>query len=156
MPTLFDAIMREAGAGLGLGEMVLEEGYALIGVDDVAVSVQYLEEADQALLYAEVAPLPEEGREALYAALLEGQSFFRDTAGATLSISRELGAVFLQIVQPLRLLDAASFLTLLEHFVHVVQYWRKVCTAGEDAGGTPAAAEDAPGVPDAGAFLLRV
>ena len=101
MNTAFENVMREVGVGLGVGELVLEEGRALIGVDDVVVNVHYLEEPDQVLLYAEVAPLPEKGREALYAALLEGQSFFKDTAGATLSVSREISGIFLQILQPM-------------------------------------------------------
>ena len=143
MNTAFENVMREVGVGLGVGELVLEEGRALIGVDDVVVIVHYLEEPDQVLLYAEVAPLPEKGREALYAALLEGQSFFKDTAGATLSVSREISGIFLQILQPMRMLDAAAFLNLLEHFVHVVLYWRKVCAelTGEEAAPQTAAPE---------------
>ncbi len=143
MNTAFENVMREVGVGLGVGELVLEEGRALIGVDDVVVNVHYLEEPDQVLLYAEVAPLPEKGREALYAALLEGQSFFKDTAGATLSVS--------QILQPMRMLDAAAFLNLLEHFVHVVLYWRKVCAelTGEEAAPQTAA-------PEGLASMLRV
>ena len=147
MNTAFENVMREVGVGLGVGELVLEEGRALIGVDDVVVNVHYLEEPDQVLLYAEVAPLPEKGREALYAALLEGQSFFKDTAGATLSVSREISGIFLQI----RMLDAAAFLNLLEHFVHVVLYWRKVCAelTGEEAAPQTAA-------PEGLASMLRV
>lgn len=159
MNDAFGSLMRGVGERLALGELAIDSGVsAMIGIDDMLVSVYHLAGAGQVLLYTEVAPLPEEGREALYAALLEGQTFFRETAGATLSINAEAGSVLLQMTLPLRLLDADAMLRILENFVQVAQHWRAECvrySGAQPGNGGESMTDDAiPPLPTGG--MLRV
>lgn len=148
MQDAFGSLMRGVGERLLQGELSIDNGVSVvIGIDDMLVSAFHLEGPDQVLLYTEVAPLPAEGREPLYAALLEGQTFFRDTAGATLSVNAEAGSVLLQMVLPLRLLDVEVMLRILENFVQVGRHWRAVCgrLAGQqqDSGAGAASGDEA-------------
>lgn len=149
----FSQLMQQVGGTLHLGELVLDGGSCCIGIDDLIVNVRYLDGADQVLLYTEVAPLPATHREALFATLLQGQCFFQKTAGATLSLDQGLGAILLQNVQPLRVLDCAAFMNWLENFMHTALYWQEECTKIVEHKDEKHNAPPRPGISAAGVIL---
>lgn len=132
MANAFTQLLEGFGQRLELGELRIEEDtYALLGVEDTLITLQYLEEPDQILMYASVADLPDHASDATmkayYEAILEGQAFYAETAGATLSISKELGMVLLQIILPMRTLDVDKMMDILPNFVQVAEHWGIRC-----------------------------
>lgn len=146
----FSQLMQQVGGTLHLGELMLEGSGCCISIDDQIINVQYLDAADQVLLYTEVAPLPPTQREKLFAGLLQGQCFFHKTGGATLSIDLGLGVVLLQNVQPLRVLDCATFMNWLENFAHTALYWQDECAKLSAQEVETHGASPCPGVGNAG------
>lgn len=89
--------------------------------------VHVLEDSRQLLLGTCVAELPAGNREKLYLTLLQGQYFFQSTAGGTLAVDTEEKFVTLQVVYPVSLLSAESFIHMTERFMQAAEYWRDIC-----------------------------
>ena len=147
----FEELMVEAGRRLGL-DMVVHEGATQLTVDGMDVSILEMPTLESVVLNAVVGDPPPQGREALYRAMLEANSTFAGTAGATLSVNPDGGALVLTRLTPLALLDADRFLSLLESFVNVLETWRKIVADYRPDESRPAA-DDAPGL---GAGFLQV
>lgn len=86
-----------------------------------------------------LAPLPENGREQLCLALLQGQYFFHKTSGMTLAVDTEARFVVLQLCvdADAKLMD--DFATILENFVHVAAYWAETCRRLGEGVAAPSA-----------------
>lgn len=124
----FTSLLSTLAPALGLPEITLREDdpSCLLVIDDFEVSLRYLPGADAVMLFTVVAPLPEEGRNELYAALLDANTFFRSTQGFTLAAREDTG-VTLQGVMPLRVLDDATIVVWLQNFVTVAEMWQETC-----------------------------
>lgn len=157
MANAFTQLLEGFGQRLELGELRIEEdAYALFGVEDTLLTLKYLEEPDQVLLYASVADLPMHASDATmmayYEALLEGQVFYAETAGATLSISKNLGMVLLQLVLPMRVLDPDKLIQIVGNFVRVAEHWTIRCAElAEGTGDTSSSVSHC----DNEAFLMQ-
>lgn len=101
-------------------EYVLEAG-------DFLLMFHYLSDAKQMLISTCAAELPAEGKERLYFSLLNGQYFFKETAGATLAVDNEEKFVVLQLVQSLNTIEPESFPLIVEHFLQAALLWRSRC-----------------------------
>ena len=71
------------------------------------------------MLFTVVAPLPEQGREKLYAALLDDNTLFHGTQRVTLAAREDTG-VTLQAVMPMCVLDSSNIVIWLEYFINIV------------------------------------
>lgn len=101
-------------------EYVLEAGAFLL-------MFHYLSEAKQMLIATCVAELPVNGKEKLYFSLLNGQYFFKETAGATLAVDNDEKFITLQLVQPLSIIEPENFSLIVEHFLQAALLWRSRC-----------------------------
>ena len=141
----FSSLLATLAPSLGLSEITLreEDPVSLLVIDDFEVSLRYLPASDQAMLFTVVAPLPEHGREELYAALLDANTFFQDTQGFTLAAREDTG-VTLQGVMPLRVLDSSTIVTWLENFINIADKWQTVCLNTDVAisGSNPAPSQE--------------
>ncbi len=123
---VFEKLMKKTASLLGNDNYELEDcNNALIGLDDTLLSFQYLSEADQVLLYANILELPKQKLEAFYQKLLEGQFFFNKTQGFTLAINKDFDIVLLQAIIPMRTVDENTLLQIMENFMNVADYWRE-------------------------------
>ena len=146
----FDDLMNEAGRKLGV-ELVTHDGMTRLTIDDMEVSVLEIVALDAVALSGVIGEPPPQGLAPqglapLYRAMLEANFNFAGTAGATLSVSPEDGALTLARLVPLACLDADAFLSILEGFVNVLEAWRKIV-----ADYRPDATGEAPPAPSAGA-----
>lgn len=124
---------------------ILPDNSCTLFFDDLPLTLQYLPENDCLLLFSSLGKLPDKGREAFCLKLLEANHFFNDTAGATLSAHAGSGLVGLHQVVPMRMLDEAQFLQLLETYMNTAERWARACT-GSDARKAAPDTENMPGV----------
>ena len=142
MSEAFPSLLRALAPALGLPEITVQEeaSSCLLVIDDFEVSLRYLPGSDIVMMFTVVSPLPEQGREALYAALLDANTFFHETQGFTLAAREDTG-VTLQGVMPMRVLDAGNIATWVQNFVDIADMWQSCCLRGETEA-TPAASPD--------------
>ena len=128
MPDAFTSLLSALAPALGLPEITVREDdpSCLLVIDDFEVSLRWLPEADMVMMFTVVAPLPLEGREALYAELLDANTFFHGTQGFTLAAREDTG-VTLQGVMSMRLLDGSNVAQWVQNFVDVASEWQAVC-----------------------------
>ena len=98
-----------------------------VQMQDFLLMVHKLESSSQLLLCTSIAPVPEHNRQKLYLRLLQGQYFFQETAGATLSVDNEEKFIALQYVQHLSALSPDVFINVVERFMQAAQYWQEIC-----------------------------
>ena len=129
----FQSLLSTLAPALHLPDIAVREDdpSCLLVLDDFEVSLRYLPGADMVMLYTVVAPLPVKGREALYAALLDADTFFRGTQGFTLAAREDTG-VTLQGVMPMRMLDGSNIAVWVQNFVNVADMWQEHCLSGEE------------------------
>jgi hypothetical protein len=119
--------------------------------DQFSLLIQYLPDAEQVLLAAPLAEIPEDKREARYRALLHGQYLFHQTGGGALALDEEGRFACLQAVKDIRALTPENITVFVENFLHVARYWRDRCLAAD-----PDAEETAPEEAGPGGPMLRV
>ena len=130
---VFQSLLSTLAPALNLPEITLREDdpSCLLVIDDFEVSLRYLPGSDMVMMFTVVAPLPEGGRESLYAGLLDANTFFRGTQGFTLAAREDTG-VTLQGVMPMRMLDGSNIAVWVQNFVNVAEIWQEYCLNGEE------------------------
>lgn len=110
-----------------------------LAVDERLILLHHFEVSEKLLMATGIAPLPENGREQLCLALLQGQYFFHKTSGMTLAVDTEARFVVLQLCvdADAKLMD--DFATILENFVHVAAYWAETCRRLGEGAASPSA-----------------
>ena len=148
----FRSLLSTLAPALGLTDITVQEDdpACLLVIDDFEVSLRWLPGSDQVFMFTVVAPLPQQGREKLYAALLDADTFFHGTQGFTLGAREDTG-VTLQGVMPMRMLDGSNIALCLQNFVNVAEHWQSVGLGAEETPG--AMQEQAPVLPQ---DMLRV
>ena len=148
----FKSLLSTLAPALGLPEITIQEEdpVSLLGIDDFEVSLRYLPDAALVMIFTVVAPLPENGRETLYPALLDANTFFHNTQGFTLAAREDTG-VTLQGVQSLSVLDSSNIATWVQNFVNVADHWQQFCLDSES--GVAPMPEEIPILPQ---DMLRV
>lgn len=142
MPEAFKSLLSTLAPALGLPEIAVrdDDPVSLLGIDDFEVSLRYLPSSDLVMLFTVVAPLPEQGKEQLHAALLDANTFFHGTQGFTLAARDDTG-VTLQGVMPLRVLDSANIVTWVQNFLNVAEHWQAVCMQDNEAAAEAASSD---------------
>ncbi len=128
----FTYLMQEIGNHLNLGEIqVRDESFAMLGIEETLVSIQYLKESEQLLFYSFIFEWPNNLENdvllSLYETLLSGQAFYFETAGASLAINKQLKAIILQLTLPITQIEPDQMLGLLENFIRVAEHWKITC-----------------------------
>jgi len=156
----FEELIQQLGGRLGVELTVDAEHACRIGVDDMFVTIQSVEEAGVVSLYADVGEAPPQGLEELLSAMMNANYLFQGTSGATLSRNPEDGHFVICRYDSLAYLDIDGFTTRLEQFVNVLETWRKLLADYRPAEKPAAAAsvpeEDAPGAPGFSSPFMQV
>ena len=121
----FEELIAAFGAKIGVA-LVADNESCVVGVDDMTVTFLHLDEADKISIYGEIGGTPQDGIEELLSTMLEANHLFAGTAGATLSRDKKTGRFCLCRVEPLALLDADSFASVMESFVNTHAVWRSI------------------------------
>ena len=133
---MFRDLLDGLAAALNLPEIATtEEGCsALVVIDDFELCLRCIS-TGHVLLFTVVAPLPENNRQEIMAALLDANTFYYQTQGFTLAAREDTG-VTLQVVISLRVLDRNNIVTFVRNFLNVAGYWQKFCQDKANEAGT--------------------
>ncbi len=121
----FDELMVEAGKRLNI-ELATHDGMTQLEIDGMAVTILEMPELESVILNGVIGEPPPQGLAPLHRAMLEANYNFTGTAGATLSVNPENGALTLTRLVPSLQLDADVLLKALEGFANVLETWRKI------------------------------
>lgn len=120
-------LLSSFGASLGLPELSLDEnGYCALVFDDVDVSIDFIEETQDLLVYSLLGILDQaqRGDPSILLPLLHANYFGMGAAGGQIGIDKESGAVSLSRAYPLQLLDLPGLTNSLQAFVSTAEYWK--------------------------------
>jgi hypothetical protein len=134
-----EQLLSQLGAAMNLPQLAFDgKGCARLLVDgQVAVNFE-LDAANEAIqIYSTIGPLPTQGGEAVYLALLEGNLFGAQTGGATLAVDSLHHEVVLCRTVPTADMDPAAFAMLVERFVAAAEEWTQKLQASPSAAATP-------------------
>lgn len=106
-------------------------------------------------LYASIAPIPPEGREAVFRQLLEGNLFGAQTFGATLAVDTLYDEILLCRSIPVAGAEVAGLSQVLESFIAATDDWTQRL-AGPVASELPGSLADAPVEPRVQSYFLKV
>ena len=142
MQNAFTGLIQALSAQLKSRLEIADGSKVHVNLDDNALLIEYLPNAEQLLLAVPVSDVPATGREKLYRELLQAQFIFAGTRGATLALDQEERFVCLQMAPSVHALTRENFPVLVENFLNMADHWRKRCQEIADEGaeesGTPA------------------
>jgi hypothetical protein len=119
-------LIRALGHAVGIDALALGDGgTCTLSMDELVLTLELDESEDQLVLHSVLGPLPTDGQAELYARLLEGNLFWKDTHGATLALDRRNARVLLLRAVPLDS-PPAGFPSIVERFVDCAEAWREV------------------------------
>jgi hypothetical protein len=107
-------------------------------MDELVLTLELDEGEERLVLHAVVGPLPADGQAELFARLLEGNLFWKDTHGATLALDRRNAHVLLLRAVPLDS-PPAGFPNIVERFLDCAEAWREVIATASRAVSRPTA-----------------
>ena len=138
-------LLERFGQDTRLGKLALDEANTCTFlVDEMKISLTYIAEGAHLLCFAEVGRLPETGGAPLLRAALQANYLFRGTAGATLAVSPDTQALFLNQSLLLDSLSYDDFLKKLSDFVDTLAVWKKLLADYRPAVSDAAAEEMTP------------
>jgi len=117
--------LGELGRDVGIPDIGLDENnYCAVILDGyIVVSLHFEEDTGELIFYTHLCALPHQNRESIYAMLLEGNYFWRETGGATLSIDREGNTVLLAYATPVAVMNSKGFRKSLGYFADTCGRW---------------------------------
>ena len=126
------------GEVLGIENLELDEedNSCLLQIDGrLEIHITFNDDRDELIIHHRVGKLPEEGRCDVVEQLLEANLFWAGTQGATLSIERETGDVFLARALNPNGLDGAALGAAVVAIADVADYWRTLLETGRREQG---------------------
>lgn len=145
-------MVDELGKRCG-GEFQVVDGVCTLGIDDMTISLQEIDELGVISTFAEIGEPPPQGLEKLYEAMLAANHLFAGTAGSTISFDVEQRRFYLCRIDHEPLMDAEGFFAMLEKFVNTLETWRKLLADYRPDESAAAAAPPADEQPPLGGFM---
>lgn len=124
----YQSVIREFGAALAEPDMEADaSGYLNLTIDDLQIHLQYDDESDDVIVFAEVLllPLDQDRKVKMYEQLLSANLFWQGTKGGTFGIDFDLGWIYLANRCTNNGLELKTFEAWLESFVNLAIYWRQ-------------------------------
>jgi hypothetical protein len=140
-----DQLLQSLGLTLGLPNLSFDSHGCARVVVDGAPALDFERQERMVHVYSVLGLLPPEGRETLYAQMLQGNLFGASTAGAALSIDELQGEVVLCRTFVAESTSAHSFASDVEAFVAAAEDWQ-ARIAGSASDAPVAASLAAPGL----------
>lgn len=122
---LFTQLLGELGKSVGLPELAPDDdNYCCLGFDDKIIThLQYNEENDVVMLFAQLGVVDEDKAALIYPRILKANLFWQGTGGATLGVDDESKEVLMAYQIPIQMLDFSKFQELLEGFINTAELW---------------------------------
>ena len=129
--TVMNNLLREFGASVGISDLQIDEEYRCnMMFDEVPVSFELGDGDESIYIYSLLGRVPDDGREQLYAELLNANYVFADNGGSTLSVDSRSGNVVLLREERLELLRLSRLESVVEQFVNVAESWMRQLRSG--------------------------
>lgn len=127
-----DSALAAFGETIGIEGLCFDEnGNCSLQIDEaIQVNVEHEADSRRVMLSASLGEVALEAREAVYAALLEGNLFWSGTGGATLSVEPETRRAFIHQRMPAAEVTAQSLEEMLDRFVSTAEAWARDIQAG--------------------------
>jgi hypothetical protein len=120
-----DQLLQSLGLSLGLTNLRFDaNGCARLAIDGAPALNMERDAVGGLHLYSVLCPLPPEGREAIYAQLLQGNLFGTSTGGGALAIDELHGEIVLCSNIKAELASAPAFASHVEAFVAAAEDWQ--------------------------------
>jgi hypothetical protein len=134
-----DQLLQSLGLDLGLPSLRFDaNGCARLAIDG-APALNFERDAKGSIhLYSVLCSQPQEGREALYAQLLQGNLFGTSTGGGALAVDESKREVVLCRTIFIDQTTAPAFMSQVEAFVAAAEDWKSRLSSPQTAG-TPSA-----------------
>ena len=123
----------EFGEALGLSDLEFddEDDTCLLQLDGkLEIGITLNEERGEVVIHHRVGKLPEENRYDVMEQLFEANLFWAGTRGATLSIERERGDVFLARALNINGLDGTVLSAAIADLADIAEYWGTLLEKG--------------------------
>lgn len=135
----YKRLLKELGQVVGLPDLVPDkDNYCCLGFDDKIIThLQYNEENDVLMLFAQLGTIDEDKAVEIYPRILKANLFWQGTGGATIGVDDETREVLMSYQIAMRLLDSAKFQELLEAFINTAELWINTLEAFQHGGGLP-------------------
>lgn len=121
----YKQLLSELGQAVGIPDLAPDkDNYCCLGFDDkIIIHLQYNEENEVLMLFAQLGSIDEDKTVDLYPRLLKANLFWQGTGGATLGVDDETREVLMSYQVPMMLLDFSKFQELLEGFINTAELW---------------------------------
>lgn len=146
---ILNDLIQELGKRCG-NEFAVEDGVCTLGIDDMTVTVQEIDEVGVISTYADIGEPPPQGLEKLFESMLVANYLFAGTAGSTISFNSERRVFVLCRVDPVSMMDGEKFCNMLEKFVNTLESWRKLLADYRPLAENSSSAENTESYDDVG------
>lgn len=145
----YKQLLSELGQAVGLPDLSPDkDNYCCLGFDDKIIThLQYNEENEILMLFAQLGTIDEDKTVALYPRLLKANLFWQGTGGATIGVDDETREVLMSYQTPMRLIDFTKFQELLEGFINTAELWINTLEAVQHGEGMVLPKEGNKGMP---------
>lgn len=123
-------LLSQLAENLGIDSIPLDENGCtqLIFGESLTVQIEFHQDTQEIHLHTSLAPIPTEGREALFEELLSANLLGSQTAGNTLAIDLAVGDILLCKSFSQEETSFAHFQTKLEGFLQAAEFWQEKLT----------------------------
>ena len=133
----YKQLLSELGQAVGLSDLAPDkDNYCCLGFDDKIIThLQYNEENEILMLFAQLGTIDEDKTVDLYPRLLKANLFWQGTGGATIGVDDETREVLMSYQTPMRFIDFPKFQELLEGFINTAELWINTLEAVQHGEG---------------------
>ncbi len=150
----YEELISQLGERYGIEGFASQDGTAALVVDGMKINIVNDEEADSALIYAEIGQPPPDADGKFGSVMLKANHFFLGTAGGTLCQNPDTDAYALMRPVPLMRLEGAdAFGAILEDVIAQVENWRLVLAGMREAETAESEQRDEASMFAAGGFM---
>jgi len=121
----YKQLLSELGQAVGLPDLAPDEdNYCCLGFDDKIIThLQYNEENEVLMLFAQLGTIDEDKAAEIYPKLLKANLFWQGTGGATLGVDDETREGLMAYQTQMQFIDFPKFQELLEGFINTSELW---------------------------------
>lgn len=122
---LYKTLLSELAKNVGLESLEPDEDlYCCLGFDDKIIThLQYNEENEVLMLFAQLGVIDESMISEIYPKLLKANLFWQGTGGATIGVDDETREVLMCYQVPISTMDVVRFQELMEGFINTAELW---------------------------------
>lgn len=120
---VYKALVKELGARLEFDNEVQpnSDGLCILDINDTYLSLRYNDYTKIISMYVYVCDVPQDCPSVVLARLLDAQSFFKESHGATFSKAKDSDSVLLHLNIPLQIVNGDTFFNAAQNLLHTAE-----------------------------------